>query len=241
VDRLSEMRFRGTKNPFPKKMPMEGEPKIPFRTHRIWLTNVAKPREYVDDRNMIPLQKYMVDMLNELDSRWEHNLWVQDASLVPETVRMFQEVGIQPRSLSELKHIKPEEQAYLDKYSPYKPGRSSDMARNLILREFGGIYVDIDEYIHNFTTKVNYQFDFFTSVLDMRGDGLVTFENQLMGCRPFHPVIDEYVKVILNFEGVLKTDKAPSFAQGDCWKDSDSLDQFAMGPGALLVAFYRKG
>jgi hypothetical protein len=77
---------------------------IPFITHRVWLTNPKRPREilgYTHDA-IIQYAVDTLDALNKVHSNWDHIIWTNDKTLIPESVRYLSDKGFSFRELTEL-------------------------------------------------------------------------------------------------------------------------------------------
>ena len=83
-------------------------PRIPYFTHRVWLTDPWDPSEMGDviteqayyDR-MTSTNKVLEESTPE--NKWTHYLWTIDKSLIPKTVRYFETEGYEVRDMRDLK------------------------------------------------------------------------------------------------------------------------------------------
>jgi hypothetical protein len=117
-------------------------PKIPKKLHHIWLTNKNIHKEITKEDIEYILLKHKI-LLQE-DETWEHILWTNDKTLIPESVRTLEANGIKIQELSEIdvhprliKNIK-------DIVDAGQWLVATDIFRYIILEHFGGVYTDVN-------------------------------------------------------------------------------------------------
>lgn len=90
-----------------KIYPRSETPKIPYKTHRIWITDPYTPQEMkkiFNDPFLIE-QHEKTNRIFEASTpgeKWEHYLWTNDKKLIPETVLIFESKGIIVREFNDL-------------------------------------------------------------------------------------------------------------------------------------------
>ncbi len=84
------------------------EPKIPFITHRIWLTHPDKPREITSvlAPEIVSECLRTYEVLDKTEVAWVHTMWVFNKEDTPKTVALFESNGVTVRELRELKLYK---------------------------------------------------------------------------------------------------------------------------------------
>ena len=83
---------------------------------------------------------------------------------MPETVIFFEERGIKVRELKELSTFKG---IFVDYYNYYVVGgrsvmRYCDIIKSMILFDEGGLYMDLDYWVEEWSADIHYHFDLFT-------------------------------------------------------------------------------
>eukprot|EP00347_Sterkiella_histriomuscorum_P010149 403377414 len=177
---------------------MLSESNIPAYSHRVWITDPIAPREITDYQKEPEVYQNMLTTNRVLESdgtKWTHYLWVNDKSLVPESVKWFESNGFIIREITELKEDR-ELMRIIDHHiSQGKAIDSSDVLRNQILYEVGGLYIDLDVWIDEWSSIpmkiadlifVQEYIDYFDSFF---------FNNDLILAKPGHPVLKEANRV----------------------------------------------
>ncbi len=70
---------------------------------------------------------------------------------------------------------------------------ASDLARLLVLHDLGGLYLDFDQVLYEYDTRLN-SFDFIGYTTDQFSFGYLIAETSFIGARPKHPLIIETLK-----------------------------------------------
>ncbi|MDP3532621.1 MAG: glycosyltransferase [Alphaproteobacteria bacterium] len=185
------------------KNALNGEPRIPLITHKIWLTNPNKPSEMPDKytewyENTIKFNK-------PIDG-WRHILWIQDRKLLPRTVELAEESGnIEVIELTDdiLDQLKNKE-VFLKSIAQNKFAMAADTLRVELLNVYGGIYLDTDyEGFHSFK-GLNALYDFYGAIEPMSH----VIGNAILAAKPHHPVVEKMVELIGRN---LSRDKRPDY------------------------------
>ncbi len=138
------------------------EPRIPRKTHRVWVTDPDMPTETLDG---IKEPKVFEELLNtnralEKDGhKWTHYLWTNDKKAIPRSVKWFEDNGHIVRELHELPSFDKTIAKIMDEYYPVRFGAAADVARQVIIYDEGGLYLDIDAFIGHWDDQWLYYFD----------------------------------------------------------------------------------
>ena len=81
-------------------------PKIPLKTHRVWITDPTKGTEFIDaiGNNQTFLDEIVKSnkALDDNKHHWSHYFWTNDAKAIPRSVEWFKANGFVVRELREL-------------------------------------------------------------------------------------------------------------------------------------------
>jgi hypothetical protein len=119
---------------------------IPFKTHQIYFAVNAKPIDKIFlDKTIITIKN-----LNAENDSWEHNIWTNDANIIPRELSILK--GMRIRLVDELKAavLYKELKFILIKAALDKSllTQASDLARLMVLFAEGGLYRDLDNEIY---------------------------------------------------------------------------------------------
>lgn len=141
-------------------------PRIPYKTHRVWVTGMYDPTELRDTQFGDPVVFDRIFTTNKMleDSTgtpWSHNLWTLDKSLLPRTVHDFESRGVRVREFQELPSWNQEWQQVMEGYllEGVAVGKAADTVRWLIQNDEGGVYFDIDVYVQEWSAIAHQYFD----------------------------------------------------------------------------------
>jgi hypothetical protein len=158
--------------------------------HHIWVTSEKKPKEIsVEDI------RYILEANNILagsDQKWEHIIWTNNKSLIPESVRYLEARGIKFREIKELDlKLGKQIEGLIEERSW---GMASDVLRLEIVRCLGGIYSDCNYIFYRHPEEDIYTYDFFgvTSV----GSEFSGAHVNIFGATAHHPILEEAVDFI---------------------------------------------
>lgn len=171
-----------------KDTPPAGAPKVPPILHHIWLTHPSSPREISPSNiNNIIANKAV---FSKSDYHWEHILWVNDKTLIPESVHALDTAGISIREIAG--HAEDiGNYAFIEKCIERKYwGMASDALRYSLIAHFGGVYSDVN---YTFTRDVTHEilrYDFFGE--DLEEDLYV--HCCAFGAKPKHPIMLQSVQ-----------------------------------------------
>lgn len=90
---------------FDKVYNRSSTPKVELNTHRLWVTNRYEPREMFEYLPNITVYDMILDTNKKLEEgglEWNHYLWVNERSLLPNTTKWFEEHGFKVKEFREL-------------------------------------------------------------------------------------------------------------------------------------------
>ena len=188
--------------------PLE-DPRIPLVSHTIWLTNAEKPRELTDQY----LDWYKASVQRNLkENGWRHCFWIQDESLLPETLKALGsdvEVKLISRDLPDDFSLK---KHFYRELGKKKYGKASDILRCVILDYYGGVYRDVDLEFLKPLSALNYGYDLYVGMEHHCGYP----GNAFIASRAGHPVIKRMLEILdRNFD----PERAPTYIRGTKFLD----------------------
>ena len=140
------------------------KPRIPLKTHRMWLTHPVYSIEMMESVQNITLFEEILRSNRELDDdnhTWEHYFWTNDVTLIPKTVSWFSTNGFIIKEISELPSdvYDPIMEGIVNSYLEERIGAASDLIRFMVLYVHGGFYMDMDYFVREFDNEIIYYFD----------------------------------------------------------------------------------
>lgn len=135
-----------------------GQGNIPQICHRIWLTNPSSPVEPPRPQ----VERFLKNCKEAFSRNWRHVLWVQDAELIPETMKLIAQSGVpvEIKSISsDLVQDVPMEVAQRLIHER-KYAFAADILRLKCLYQYGGLYVDIGIYFNVPVDELVLDFDY---------------------------------------------------------------------------------
>ncbi|CDW78564.1 UNKNOWN [Stylonychia lemnae] len=231
-----EFRKAGEPSTFVDRVYKKSEqPRIPFKSHRIWVTDLNNPREMLTIFKDVFLVNQLSKTNQVLDSsaskvgqKWDHYIWTQDKTLIPETVKFFKRIGVEVRELKELPNYKGQIRETIDNYmiDGIGVGVACDILRMLINYDEGGLYLDMDFYIEEWDANLNYYFDFF-GFRDREFD-VQYFTTWGFGSKPGHIIHKTYLEIFNDFTQ-MDAAKRPYFIN-ECMYKAVGAVLFKTGP-----------
>ena len=176
------------------KTNISDQPKIPYITHNIWITNPKNPRA--------PEQVHIDTMLNTLASLdkegmiWQHFFWVNKKGLFPALENYLSEYGVVIREFSEIEHYEPNIPYFL-KALEINPVVLADYMRLILLQNYGGLYMDLDVAItqFSFVKQLHTYLNLYTTDFGKINSCLC---NGFIAASIKHPRIERAVKIAHN-------------------------------------------
>ncbi|CDW72584.1 UNKNOWN [Stylonychia lemnae] len=221
--------------------------KIPLISHRVWATDVKKPRELVEligNRAKNSLQatyKYLDNSARKQGQKWTHILWVQDKELVPNTLKLFTKFGVTVRSVYELEAMQDErirkQFEFYVQDGPRAPAAASDFIRAIAIFELGGMYFDNDQTINLWDYNINHYFDFVSTRL-LTQYSVIGLANAFFAAKQGHPILENYIKIMVDMFKFLDEEDERSYTQNSCNSRTVGLTLFGTGPTVFTVVAY---
>lgn len=167
-----------------KKYYTENREKIPMEVHYIWFNNEISQTSLTESMRKIILDNH--NILSSQGTDWGINLWVNDNGYYQKTKNSFESLGGKVHFIENLKGYSTikYELEYAIKNSSF--GKASDIARLAILKELGGVYLDIDYLVLQDLSLFNKIFDSYFGSEPGVADWL---SNAMMASSKNHPII----------------------------------------------------
>lgn len=205
------------------------KPRIPLITHHIWLTTQNNPKE-LPDQYLAWMKTF--PQKNPLSEGWEHLLWVQDKTKLPQSLEKLADSGIQVREIQE---IFPNgwvlQEEFEKAVAEKKFGKASDMLRYALVDEIGGLYADTDTQVFHNLRNLFFLYD---SIISAEPFPTPCIANHCLATRPKHPMMQECLRLI---KRNLDEDLAPSYIKKCTHKLWRTVIE--TGPAALALAFHK--
>lgn len=205
----------------------------PHELHYIWLTDENNPKEMPDK-----YKENIIKTINNIyskNSNWHINLWTNvNQSDIRKTDDFFKNLtpNFKIRNISEfdLGKLKDNYLHFMDK-KQYTQG--SDIIRYNVLKNFGGLYMDLDYQLYKSIDFILDKYDFIAGIDDEKemfiGAGLI-------GAKKNHPIVLETINVIdRNLNNKAKAPKYVLFP-----KNEFSRIIVSVGPRVLVPGVYKK-
>ncbi|CDW79594.1 UNKNOWN [Stylonychia lemnae] len=216
--------------------------RIPLITHRVWITSNESPIELTNF-----LREQLLQNLNKtyynLDSsaaqrglNWTHYLWIQDKSLLPETVQLFQSYGVVVKELKDLKLFDEKTKFQFDFYlQDFKAAAAaSDLMRGVVVAEHGGIYFDNDFKIDEWDYNINYLFDYYGISLYLWAARFTL--NGFFAAKKGHPIVVHYMEQMKDSFSLIEEER-PHY-MNECIFKTTAMIMFGTGPSVLGATAY---
>lgn len=129
--------------------------------------------------------------------KWTHYLWTNDKNLIPSTIALFESAGVIVRNIHELNFDERTLEMEAAFYKAEQTGQIADMYRLVILREYGGVYMDVDFKFSEWDLNAHYYLNFFTYANHVMGQ-FYHLGNDLLHVSPHHPVIEAAYETLLS-------------------------------------------
>ena len=164
---------------------------IPLIHHKVWVTNPQNPRELPEE--YFGWWEKSIHHMHPSDG-WQHWLWIEDATLLPQTVKRAKALGI---TIKQIWRDCPN----LD---PYKPlinmalqnkwySIPSNVLRFVLLKEFGGVWMDTDYEVYKDLAPLCQTYDLCVG----HEPGTAKIGNSIILARQNHPLLNRALDLIL--------------------------------------------
>eukprot|EP00347_Sterkiella_histriomuscorum_P003448 403364257 len=169
-----------------------------MKTHRVWLAKVdrdiAEMIDYLQDPQILD-RVLSTNQLLSSDGKhqWQHYLWVNEEHKMPKTIQWAEGNGFIIRNIKDLN----EDQFVLDYiYDMIQNDeivQSTDLIRGAILKQEGGMYLDLDVWLEKWDNRVLYISDFIVQK-DFKWYKVLLPNGDFIMSRNHHPIIEGYFK-----------------------------------------------
>ena len=158
--------------------------KIPYLVHHIWLTHPSSPREISinDILNTLNTKK----KFEESSNKWNHIIWTNNKTLIPESIEQLEKEGITIRSIQYYKENIRLFESISDLINLKQWGMASDILRYSLVEYFGGVYADLNFELTRTVESEMHKYDFFAQ----------SYTNNFFAAKAFHPIIISLVDMV---------------------------------------------
>jgi ankyrin repeat protein/GR25 family glycosyltransferase involved in LPS biosynthesis/mannosyltransferase OCH1-like enzyme len=209
--------------------------KIPLITHQIYFFGYNE--EAVIDKVSLRTSVETLSDLNANDDNWEHYIWTDNPDKIPQQLKNLD--NLQVKDFREFKD-NPLKALLNQKLQQAKNDKglyaqASDIARYMILFNYGGVYRDFDYKIYN---VVNLRKLMAVSNILIGKEEYNDFSigNSFIAVTPYHDVIKTLQDLVQRNLGP-DQESIPNYVKYACLKADKILYQ--TGPVALTMAFYK--
>ncbi|CDW91610.1 UNKNOWN [Stylonychia lemnae] len=218
------------------------ETRIPLITHRVWITSKEQPLELTKFLREQLLQNLNITYQNLDQSaaqrglNWTHYLWIQDINQLPETVQLFQSLGVIVKELKDLKLFDDRAKFQFDFYlqDSKAAAAASDLMRGVVVAEYGGIYFDNDFVIDEWDYNINYLFDYFGISLYLWQARFTI--NGFFAAKKGHPIVVHYMEQMKDSFSLIEEER-PHY-MNECIFKTTAMIMFGTGPSSLGATAY---
>jgi len=167
--------------------------KIPPILHHIWLTSADSPKQVreQDIANAIKTHKMLTSSLKH---NWTQIVWVNDKSLLKESVEKLEAEGIKVREVSEVGDHLYNYDIFQEQLSKKYWGLSTDILRYDLVNYMGGVYADINYIFSKAPDRELNTYDFFS--VTYSPNYMLSIDNFIFGAKPYHPVIKKTQEIV---------------------------------------------
>jgi ankyrin repeat protein/mannosyltransferase OCH1-like enzyme len=209
---------------------------IPLITHQIYVISPDNPK--IMDELSLNKTTISLNKLNQVSDKWQHYIWTNDESFIPQSIKTIRNVKIRLIQELETELLWPEIEIILSKAASDVSmlSRASDFIRYSVLYKFGGQYRDLDYEIilpEEFLKLLN-NFDFFGGKeFDYEP---VHIGSALVASIAKHPIINTAVLLLKrNFKS--NNADLPDYLKYPCNKINKLL--YEAGPAVITMAVYK--
>ncbi len=161
--------------------------RIPHITHRIWITDTQNPHEASAEQLSLYLQS-----LEELSPDWEHHFWCMNPDSIPQTIHILKtsKAAIQIHKLEEIYPVMKGKHVFDAYYNDKQFCFASDIARQNIVYQMGGVYADLGTlFLTDLTPFVDaYDYIFWHNIRS------AFFDQSFFGYKKQDPLFKKYLE-----------------------------------------------
>ncbi len=192
----------------------ENQNPIDLKTHQIYFSFNKKTMDTVSLNKTITT----LNRLNEADPSWKHHIWTNDLDNIPLKIKQIK--GVRVHLIDKLKDslLYKELISTLAKAASEKHlfTQASDIARLMILYEYGGVYRDLDNEIYRAKELIDL-LKAFNFVAGKERHAEVTYiGNAFLAANKKHPIIETAIKDYLIRNLNADTSFLPPYLQYPC-------------------------
>ncbi len=171
--------------------PVSNTLRVPAISHHIWFTKPSAPSE-LREQDFISYNKILA-ILDANETKWQHYLWTNCKSCIPETVKKLNSINVIVREISEASDQLVSSEIVTNLIEKKQFGIAADFFRFDLLKTFGGFYSDLN-YIMNYSPDEHMRaLDFFAHT----DRGGVFIDVYMIAAKPHHPILEETVATVL--------------------------------------------
>jgi hypothetical protein len=165
--------------------------RVPAISHHIWFTKPSAPSE-MREQDFTSYTR-LLSVLGSNGTDWQHFLWTNCKSCIPETLKKFHNTNVIVREISDASDKLVSSAIVTNLIDKKQFGIAADFFRFDLLKTFGGFYSDLN-YIMNYSPDEHMRsFDFFAHT----DRGGVFIDVYMIAAKPHHPILEEAVTTVL--------------------------------------------
>ena len=205
---------------------------IPLISHHVYFTTTEnyKPISQSDLQNIIK----NLDLLEATSSGWQHFFWTNNAEFLPKEISQRENLTI--KNISELSNelLFANLQDYIEKAKTEKRfyASASDITRLLAIKNYGGIYLDLDYQLYDTPTLIKFirAYDFLGGAIEKQTSPHAS--NPFIAAKKGHKIIDTAIALVYRN---LNDEEKPEYIKYPC-NNFDKVLSNTLIP--LTVAIY---
>ena len=199
---------------------------VPHITHHIWVGHQDATGNFKQPNNVNTL--VTLQTIDKFDASWKHYFWTNDLKAVPNEIKHDKRFEV--KSLSEIKDLALKDKIELLAQNHFFGAASGDILRLSILKEYGGVYLDMDYKVVKTLNDLADTYDFVSGYDAKNGEYMGNAF--IMACKN-HPIVNT---ALTRIERNLNDEQAPDYL-----KKAFTLFNWvimATGPAAFTSAFF---
>jgi len=198
---------------------------VPHITHHIWVGHQDADGNFKQPNDIN--QSVTLQTIDQFDASWKHYFWTNDVKSVPEAIK--NDLRFEVKLLKDIENLALKDQIEMLAKNKFFGAAAGDVLRLSVLKEFGGVYLDMDYKVAKSLNDLANKYD-FVSGYDS-ADGGYMGNAFIMACKE-HPILASALERI---ERNL-SDKAPEHITNPYTLFNWVI--MATGPAAFTSAFF---
>ena len=213
------------------------QPRIPLKTHRMWVTDPYTGTEILD---AVHNESFFAEMLatnrllDDSEHKWTHYLWVNEKKAIPRSVKWFEDHGFIVKELRQLHTYDAQLDIIIKDMQSERFGAGADIARFAVLYEEGGFYLDHDLFLRQWDNQVLHYFDSIRWKNDL-GFPYWTMNTYGFLIKPYHPELKYYMDTFKQHFFQPET----TFHLQACLDRSQAITLYETGPFFFTAAYLK--